>query len=105
MVTDGTVTVEINVLGIEQLRGTGKLVAMAVVQVAIAEVELVLQGVQLRVNQDGRILCQAPMFKHPQRGYLPCIIMPGELTNAIAREVLDASGMEQPLLAGGVDSP
>jgi hypothetical protein len=88
------VEVEISVAGIEPCQGTGRLVALAVVEVTIGGVCLAFQGVQVR-ERGGKYLCQAPAFRHPKSGtWLPCLIAPVELTDAIGGLVV--AQMEQP---------
>jgi hypothetical protein len=41
------------------------------------------------VRRDGRLVCEAPCFRHPQSGkWLPAVTMPPELFREIAVEVL-----------------
>ncbi len=43
--------------------------------------------------RDGKHICQAPQFRDPKSGqWLPCILLPPELREAIAAEVL--AGMD-----------
>jgi hypothetical protein len=92
--SDDTVPVEISVAGLERCQGTGNLVAIATVEVSIGGVCLAFRGVQVR--QKGRqYLVQAPMFRHPRSGtWLPCLIAPEELTDALGKLVV--AEMERP---------
>lgn len=84
------VAVEINVHGIERTEGCGSLIALAIVELRINNVDVCLQGVQVRVKH-GRYLCQAPQFREPRSGrWLPCILLPPELSTAIGASVTDA---------------
>jgi hypothetical protein len=61
---------------------------VASVEVVIGGVSIVLQGVQVRQQYDDRLLCQAPQWRHPRTGqWLPCLLLPEELSHAIGREV------------------
>jgi hypothetical protein len=83
-----TVSVEINVAGIERPEGCGTLVALAIVELRINDVDVTLQGVQARRAAGNRFLCQAPQFRDPRSGrWLPCILLPPELSAAIGAEV------------------
>jgi hypothetical protein len=84
-----TTAVEYRVLNVEPVKGAGRLIALATVEVTIAGVALTLQGCQIRVRLDGRLDCLAPQWRHPRTGkWLPCLLLPEELTAAIADEVL-----------------
>ena len=85
-----TVPVQIRCDGVERLKGSGSLVGMAIVQVNIGGIEIGLQGVQVR-NRAGRLVTQAPQFRCPRSGrWLPCIVLPPELSDAIGAEVNQA---------------
>lgn len=84
-----SVTVNIEVMGIERVRGAGRLLAFGIVRVEIGGVELTLQGVQIVRAADGSISVRAPMFRHPRDGRShPSVLLPSELSAAIADEVL-----------------
>lgn len=86
-----TVPVRFTVLGVEPVRGTGRLVGLAVVDVDLAGVVLTLQGVQLVRDPAGRLTCRAPVWRHPVSGrWVPAVVLPPELSEAIAAEVLAA---------------
>ncbi|PZP42415.1 MAG: hypothetical protein DI601_18375 [Azospirillum brasilense] len=85
-----TVPVAYTVLGWEPVRACGRCKALAIVQVEVAGVEFTLQGVSVVLGDDGRLTCQAPRFRHPRSGqWLPAIVLPEVLSQAIAAEVLD----------------
>lgn len=90
--TAETVPVRFEVLGVERV-DRGRLVALANVLVDVAGVELTLQGVQVVREADG-VVVRAPAFRHPRDGrWLPAVLLPPELRDAIGAEVL--SGMSQ----------
>jgi hypothetical protein len=89
--TAETTPVEYRVLQIEQVAGAGSLIGLATVEADIAGVAIVLQGVQVRRRTDGTLDCLAPQFRHARNGrWLPCLLLPPELSAAIASEVLAA---------------
>jgi hypothetical protein len=85
-----TIPVEYRVLGVERAIGTGRLLALANVEIDVAGVVLRLQGVQVRRGTKG-LECSAPVWRHPHLGrWLPAVTLPPELLRAIAVDVLDA---------------
>jgi len=81
-------TVEFSVKHIEPVHGRGALVALAVVDLDVAGVALTLQGVQV-VEVPGGLACKSPVWRHPSRGtWLPGVLLPAELADAMAAEVL-----------------
>ena len=87
-----TVPVSYEVLQVEPVHGSGRLVGLAVVRVELAGVELTLQGVQVRHGPAGLVV-DAPQFRHPRDGrWLPAVVLPPELRDAIGREVLALAG-------------
>jgi len=90
-VTD-TASASFEVLGVEPVRGAGRLVGLAIVRVELEGVELVLQGVQVLRTPAG-LTVQAPTFRHPKHGCsVPSVILPPELRDAIGAEVLASMG-------------
>ena len=88
--SDDTVGVRFVVTGIERVAGSRRLLALANVTVEIAGIELTLQGVQVVRDADG-LSCKAPTFRHPRTGtWMPAVILPPELSAAVAREVITA---------------
>jgi len=83
-----TSTVRFEVRGIEQAHA-GRLVALAIVAIDIEGVELVLQGVQVLRGAGGGWVVRAPVWRHPGSGkWVPAIVLPDELRDAIASEVM-----------------
>jgi hypothetical protein len=86
-----TVPVTFEVVSVEHVRSGGKLLAFVMVDLDIAGIAIRLQGVQVLRRADGALECRAPTFRHPRDGrWLPGLILPAELTSAIAAEVLTA---------------
>ncbi len=87
-----TVGVAYTVLGVEPARDRGVLIGLAVVEMDIAGVVIVLQGVRVLRRADGGRECAAPVFRHPVSGaWLPGVVLPPELSAALAAEVLVSS--------------
>ena len=62
---------------------------MAIVAIDIDGVELMLQGVPIMREPDGTGVVRAPVWRHPKNGkWIPGIILPDELWQAIGAEVL-----------------
>lgn len=79
-----TTPVTITILDIERV-AKGDVVALAIVELEVAGVVIVLQGVA--VTRQGR--CRAPLFRHPRNGHwLPAVRLPASLSTAVATEVL-----------------
>lgn len=86
-----TTTVNIEVMGVEPVRGTGRLLGLAIVRLEFDGVELTLQGVQVTRAASG-LSVQAPQFRHPRDGrWLSAVLLPDELRDAIGREVLNVA--------------
>jgi len=83
-----TSTVRFEVRGIERVHG-GRVVALAIIAIDIEGVELVLQGVQIMREPNGGWMVRAPVWRHPKNGkWVPSIILPDELWQAIGAELL-----------------
>lgn len=86
-----TIGIEYRVLGVEKCTGSGRLLAVASVLVVIADVELVLQGCQVRLSADGRYIGGAPRWRHPRTAeWLPCVVLPEPLATALGQELTNA---------------
>jgi len=84
-----TVPVEIEVLGVEPSRGTGRLIGLAIVRIEVAGVELTLQGVRIERSAAG-LTVHSPAFRHPRAGrYVSAVLLPAELREAIGAQVLE----------------
>jgi stage V sporulation protein G len=85
-----TVAVEFEVISVERVRA-GPVVGLATVGVAIAGVVVTLQGIRVTRRHDGSLECSAPTWRHPLTGKnVPGVVLPPELSAAVAREVLAA---------------
>ena len=84
-----TVAVQFTVRQVEGVHGRGALVALAVVELDLAGAVFTLQGVQVVTTPGGGLECRAPVWRHPSRGtWLPSVLLPPELADALAVEVL-----------------
>lgn len=82
-----TSTVRFEVRGIERAHG-GRVVALAIVALDVDGVELVMQGVQVLRAAGGGLEVRAPMWRHPTGRWIPAVVLPDELRDAIGAEVL-----------------
>jgi hypothetical protein len=89
-----TVPVEYRVVGVEPVRGSGRLVALAIIELDVAGVAIV-QGVQIRRSPDGRLNCLALTWRNPRTGQsIPAVLLPLEFAAALGNEVLAAMGAD-----------
>ena len=84
-----TVPVRFEVQSVLPVRGKGRLVAMARVEVEIAGVVMVVQGFKITRRPDGALNCDLPTFKDVTGEWMPCITFPPELAAAIGAEILE----------------
>ena len=98
--TDGTVPVRFEVLAIERVN-RGRLIGISAVEVDIAGISLTLQGIQIMRRADNTLECSSPVFRHARTGeWLPAVVLPPELSRAIAAEVLTVFEREHITSAG-----
>jgi hypothetical protein len=87
-----TVDIIYRVIGVEPVRGAGRLIGLAIVEIEIAGVVIRLQGVQIRRRSYGRVDRQPSMWRNPRTGqWLPAVVLPPELAEALAAEVLSVT--------------
>jgi hypothetical protein len=87
MTEAATTIVSFTVLGVEPVRGAGRLIALARVELELDGVILIMQGVRV-VRMGNGVLTEPPKFRDPRTGdWLPALIVPAELGEAIAREL------------------
>ena len=97
-----TSVVTFAVINFEWVRGKGRLAGLADLRIEIEGVVFLLQGVRVLREPDGRLECQEPRFRHPRGGWVPALVLPPELSDAIAATVLalardaDRSGFVPP---------
>ena len=89
--TADTCPVAVTVIGVEPVRGAGRLIGLAVVELDVCGVVFTLQGVAITRGPAGGTVVQSPLFRHPNRGggaLLPAAVLPPDLAAALANEVL-----------------
>jgi hypothetical protein len=100
--SDDAVPVRFVVDGVERVRGSGRLIGLANVTVEIAGAWLTLQGVQVVRDASGGLTCRAPVFRHPRDGrWLPAVLLPAELQDAVGAQVLATWRAAESPMAGG----
>jgi hypothetical protein len=87
-----TVPVQVSVLGVEPVTGHGRLCGLAIVSVDTAGVVVTLQGVQVLRSTLGRLEVRSPCFRRPNGAWVSAILLPAELSAAIASEVVAYMG-------------
>jgi len=83
-----TVPASVELLGIEHVRGPAGLIGLANVEMELAGVAFVVQGVRVVRDATGGLSCQAPIFHHPSGRWVPALVLPPELRDAVGAEVL-----------------
>jgi stage V sporulation protein G len=87
MTEAATTIVNFTVLDVEPIRGAGRLIALARVELELDGVILIMQGIRVVRMREG-ILTEPPKFRDPRTGdWIPALIVPAELGEAIAREL------------------
>lgn len=86
--SEETATVSFQVIGVEIVRGRGRLLGFAAVVLEIGGVEIRLQGVQIVRADDGSLKCLPPTYKHLDGRWLPSVVLPPDLSAALATEIL-----------------
>jgi stage V sporulation protein G len=84
--TEAVVTVQF----VDRIAGAGKLVALAVVEIEIAGVPILLQGVKVAKRPGGGLACEPPCFRAPDGRWLPAAVLPPDLAQGLAAEVFAA---------------
>ena len=83
-------TVALTVRGAVPVQGRGALIGLAVVELNIAGVELVLQGVTVMRTPAG-VEVRSPVWRHPSTGqWLPGVLLPPELASALTTQTVAA---------------
>lgn len=80
--------VTITVIGVEQVRGRGPLIGLAIVELDVAGVVLTLQGVQVLRLPGGSVVCRSPQFRRSNGAWASAAVLPPELAEALGTEVL-----------------
>jgi stage V sporulation protein G len=85
-----TIPVRFEVQAVLPVRGKGRLIAMARVEVEIAGVPILLQGFRVQRRPDGGLECHAPAYRDMDGCWPPAVVLPPELAAAIASEIMEA---------------
>lgn len=89
-VNGDSAAVTVTLLRIDATPRCGKLLALAVVEVDVDGVVFRLQGVRLVQRPDGSKAVEAPRYRGPDGRWLPAVVFPGEMAEAVAGVVLEA---------------
>jgi len=85
-----TTTATLTVHRVDQVHGKSRLLAFAVVEIELDGIPILLQGVQVRCRDGGGLSCDAPCFRGPDGRWLPAVVLPPDLAQALADEVFAA---------------
>ncbi len=88
MLDSDSVEVSFQVVSVERV-DTGRLFALATVVITVNDVEMAIQGVRVMRQPTGMLAVEAPRFRRPGGEWVPAVMLPPELKQAIADEVLD----------------
>ena len=83
-----SVEVSFEVVKVERV-DAGRLYALATVIVAVNDVEMAIQGVRVMRQPTGMLAVEAPRFRRPGGEWVPAVMLPEELKQALAAEILD----------------
>lgn len=85
-----TAVVTFTLTGLEHARGRGRLLGLADAEVVVEGVAIIVRGIRVVHDDAGALVVQPPRFRHPDGRWLPAVVLPRELEEAIAAEVLRA---------------
>ena len=83
-----SVEVSFEVVKVERV-DAGRLYALATVVVSVNDVEMAIQGVRIMRQATGMLAVEAPRFRRPGGEWVPAVMLPEELKQALAAEILD----------------
>ena len=83
-----SVEVSFEVIRVERVE-SGRLFALATVVITVNDVEMAIQGVRVMRQPTGLLAVEAPRFRRPGGEWVPAVMLPPELKQAIADEILD----------------
>ena len=90
MTVTETAVVTFMLTRLEHARGRGRLLGLADAEVVVEGVTFAVKGIRVVHGGEGGLLVQPPRFRHPDGQWLPAVVLPRELEEAIAAEVLGA---------------
>ena len=85
-----TLPVTFTVTALRRLHSTGRLLALATVDLDLDGVAMTLHGVQVTRLPNGSLQCSAPRYRTPTGEWAPAVTLPDELEVAIGAEVIAA---------------
>ena len=85
-----TAVVTFALTGLEHARGRGRLPGLADAEVVVEGVAIIVRGIRVVHDDAGALVVQPPRFRHPDGRRPPAVVLPRELEEAIAAEVLRA---------------
>lgn len=91
-----TTTVQITVLNLAPMRGSGNLLALADVEVLLDGVSIILHGVQVFAT-DQRTEVRLPKYRAPDGNWMAAITLPDEVKGPMGDAVI-AAGIEAGVL-------
>ncbi len=83
-----TSPVTVEVLCLDRPHGRGRLVGTATVEMLLDGVSIILQGVRVLRRPDGMAVVEMPCCRHQSGELVPAVVLPVELEEAVARQVL-----------------
>jgi stage V sporulation protein G len=92
-----TTTIQISVLNVIPLRGSGNLLGLADVEVLLDGVEIILHGVQICATSH-RTEIRLPRYRAPDGNWVAAISLPEELKGPMGDAVI-AAGIEAGILS------
>jgi stage V sporulation protein G len=84
----GTMTVTITVLDLVPMRGANNLLALADVEVLVADIPLTIYGIQVRANAKQSSI-HLPCYRAPDGKWKAAVGIPDEVRDAIASLIQD----------------
>jgi DNA-binding cell septation regulator SpoVG len=90
MTVTETAVVTFMLTRLEHASGRGRLLGLADAEVVVEGVTFAVKGIRVVHGGEGGLLVQPPRFRHPDGQWLPAVVLPRELEEAIAAEVLGA---------------
>lgn len=80
----------VRVAAIEHVRGSCGVTALAAVEVEIAGLAMVVQGIRVVRAPGGGLCCLPPAFRHPDGRWRSAVMVSAELSDTISAAVLNA---------------
>ena len=85
-----TAVVTFTLTRLEHARGRGRLLGLADAEVVVEGVTFAVNGIRVIHGGESGLVVQPPRFRHPDGQWLPAVVLPRELEEAIEAEVLGA---------------